>query len=80
VLKLVLSQGLWLTGIGLAVGLTFALGLTSLIARLLYGIAANDPITIVSVITLLGTMSLVACFFPALRAIRRNPVAAIREL
>ena len=80
VLKLVLSQGLWLTGIGLAVGLAFALGLTSLIARLLYGIAANDPITIVSVITLLGTMSLVACFFPALRAMRRNPVAAIREL
>lgn len=80
VLKLVLMQGLWLTGIGLVVGLAFALGLTSLIARLLYGIGANDPVTVISVVTLLGTMSLVACYFPAHRAVRRNPVAAIREL
>jgi len=80
VLRLVLSQGLWLTGIGLALGLGFALGLTRVIARLLYGIGANDPITVGSVIMLLGTMSLVACYFPAHRAMLRNPVTAIREL
>ena len=80
VLRLVLSQGLWLTGIGLALGLAFALGLTRLIARLLYGIGANDPVTVASVVMLLGTMSLVACYFPAHRAMRRNPVTAIREL
>ena len=80
VLKLVLMQGLWLTGIGLAVGLAFALGLTRLIARLLYGIGANDPVTVASVVMLLGTMSLVACYFPARRAMLRNPVTAIREL
>ncbi len=80
VLRLVLRQGLWLTGIGLAVGLAFALGLTRFIARLLYGIGPNDPVTMASVITLLGAMSLLACYFPAHRAIRRNPVTAIREL
>src|ERR1700735_1937519 len=80
VLRLVLLQGLWLTGIGLALGLAFALGLTRFIARLLYGIGANDPITAGFVVMLLGAMSLLACYFPAHRAMRRNPVTAIREL
>jgi len=80
VLRLVLLQGLWLTGIGLALGLAFALGLTRFIARLLYGIGANDPVTVVSVVMLLGAMSLLACYLPAHRAMRRNPVTAIREL
>jgi predicted permease len=80
VLRLVLAQGLWLTGIGLALGLAFALGLTRVIARLLYGIGAHDPVTVASVVLLLGTMSLVACYFPARRAMHRNPVTAIREL
>lgn len=80
VLRLVLSQGLWLTGIGMALGLAFALGLTRLVVRLLYGIGANDPVTMVSVVTLLGAMSLLACYLPAHRAMRRNPVTAIREL
>jgi hypothetical protein len=51
-------QGVWLTGVGLALGLAFALGLTRLIARLLYGIGANDPVTVASVVMLLGAMSL----------------------
>ena len=80
VLRLVLAQGVWLTGIGLALGLAFALGLTRIIVRMLYGIGANDPVTIASVVMLLGTMSLLACYFPARRAMRRNPVTAIREL
>jgi predicted permease len=80
VLRLVLLQGLWITGIGLALGLAFALALTRTIARLLYGIGANDPVTVASVVMLLGTMSLLACYFPAHRAMRRNPVTAIREL
>jgi predicted permease len=80
VLRLVLVQGLWLTGTGLALGLAFALGLTRLIARLLYGISGNDPVSVVSVVMLLGAMSLLACYLPAHRAMRRNPVTAIREL
>ena len=80
VLRLVLLQGLWLTSTGVALGLAFALGVTRIIARLLYGIGANDPITVVSVVMLLGAMSLAACYLPAHRAMRRNPVTAIREL
>src|SRR5579862_9879604 len=80
VLRLVLLQGLWLTGTGVALGLAFALGVTRIIARLLYGIGADDPVTVASVVMLLGTMSLVACYLPAHRAMRRNPVTAIREL
>lgn len=80
VLRLVLLQGLGLTGIGLALGLAVALGLTRFIARLLYGIGANDPVTVFSVMMLLGTMSLLACYLPAHRAMRRNPATAIREL
>jgi predicted permease len=80
VLRLVLLQGLRLTGIGLALGLAFALGLTRVIARLLYGIGANDPLTVVSVVMLLGAMGLLACYVPARRAMRLNPVTAIREL
>src|ERR1700761_3089305 len=80
VLRLVLLQGFWLTGVGLALGLAVALGLTRFIARLLYGIGASDPFTVVSVVMLLGAMSFLACYLPAHRAMRRNPVTAIREL
>src|SRR5579862_4721527 len=80
VLRLVLLQGMWLTGIGLAVGLAVAFGLTRFIGGLLYGVSANDPVTVVAVVALLGAMALLACYLPAHRAMRRNPVTAIREL
>jgi predicted permease len=80
VLRLVLSQGLWLSGTGLSLGLAFALGVTRFVTRMLYGIRANDPVIVFSVVVLLGAMSLLACYLPAHRAMRRNPVTAIREL
>jgi predicted permease len=80
VLRLVLRQGLWLTLIGLLLGLTLSLGLTRFIAGLLYGVSANDPITVAGVAVLLGAMSLLACYLPAHRAMRANPMASIREL
>ena len=80
VLRLVLLQGLWLTLAGLVLGLALAFGLTRFIAGLLYGISANDPMTVVGVMMLLGAMSLVACYLPAHRAMRADPVASIREL
>jgi len=80
VLRLVLLQGLWLTLIGLVTGLALSFGLTHFIAGLLYGIGANDPMTIVVVATLLGAMALLACYLPAHRAMRADPVASIREL
>jgi len=80
VLRLVLLQGLWLTLIGLVTGLALSFGLTHFIAGLLYGIGANDLVTIVVVATLLGVMSLLACYLPAHRAMRADPVTSIREL
>jgi len=79
VLQLVLLQGMWATAMGLTLGLTLSLGLTRFIAGLLYGVGANDPVTILAVVVLLGAMSLAACYLPAHRAMRANPVAAIRE-
>jgi ABC-type antimicrobial peptide transport system permease subunit len=68
VLRLVLRQGLWLTLFGLMLGLALSFGLTRFIAGLLYGISANDPVTEVEVVVLLGAMSLLACFL-----LRRHP-------
>jgi predicted permease len=80
VLKLILIQGLWLTLCGLSVGLALAFTLTRAIAAQLYGVSANDPMTIFGVVLLLGAMSVLACYLPARRAMQTNPVSAIREL
>lgn len=79
VLRLVLFQGLWLTGFGLALGLVLSFVMSRLIAGSLYGVGANDPLTVIAVFLLLAAMSLLACYFPAQRAMRVNPVTAIRE-
>jgi predicted permease len=78
VLRLVLLQGLSLTAIGLGLGLALSFSLTQFIAALLYGVGANDPVTVLVVVVLLAAMSLLACYFPARRATRVDPVAAIR--
>jgi len=80
VLRLVLLQGMSLTAIGLILGLAAAFVLTRFIGGLLYTVGANDPVTVLGVVVLLGAMSLLACYLPAHRAMRANPVAAIREL
>ncbi len=80
VLRLVLGQGLWLTMIGLVIGLVLSFGFTRFIAGLLYGISANDPTTVLAVVILLSAISLLACYFPAHRAMRADPVASIRQL
>ena len=78
VLRLVLLQGFSLTAIGLSLGLVLSFSLTHFIAAFLYGVAANDPLTVIVVVGLLVAMSLLACYFPARRASRVNPVGAIR--
>ncbi len=80
VLRLILIQGLWLTLCGLFGGLALAFALTRAVAAQLYGVSANDPATILGVVLLLGAMSVLACYLPARRAMRINPVSAIREL
>jgi ABC-type antimicrobial peptide transport system permease subunit len=79
VLRLVLMQGIRLTVVGLVLGLALAFGLTRFIAGSLYGVSATDPTTVIGVVVLLGFMAVVACYLPAQRALRVNPVSAIRE-
>src|SRR5579862_168934 len=79
VLRLVLRQGFGLTMIGLALGLVLSFALTRFIASLLYGVDAYDPATVLAVVLILAVMSLLACYLPAQRAMRADPVTAIRE-
>lgn len=79
VMRLVLMQGIQLTIAGLALGLVLAFGLTRFIASMLYGVSPTDAVTTVGVLVLLAFISILACYLPALRAMRINPVSAIRE-
>jgi predicted permease len=79
VMRLVLMQGIQLTIAGLALGLALAFGLTRFIASMLYGVSPTDPKTALAVVGLLAAISMLACYLPALRAMRINPVSAIRE-
>ncbi len=78
VLRLVLYQGVRMMVLGLVVGLGLALGLTRFMAGLLYGIGPADPITVISVVLVLGAIGMLACYAPALRATRINPAVAMR--
>jgi ABC-type antimicrobial peptide transport system permease subunit len=77
-IRLVLARGLVLTWLGLAIGIIGALALTRLMASLLYGVGARDPATMVSVGVLLTAVALAACYVPAWRAIRVDPMTALR--
>jgi putative ABC transport system permease protein len=79
ILMLVLKRGFTLVGLGIAIGLVTALAFGGLVGSLLYGVGSNDPITIVVSMVILGLAGLIACLLPALRAVRINPVTALRE-
>jgi len=78
VLKLVLGQGIVLAIAGAAVGIGVALGVMRYLASMLYNVHANDPITMISVAVLLTVVALAACYIPARRAMRVDPVVALR--
>lgn len=77
-LKLILYRGLALTLIGLMIGLGGALALTRLMAILLYGVGARDPVTLISVAAILAVVALAACYVPARRATKIDPMVALR--
>ncbi|MCI0491160.1 MAG: ABC transporter permease [Blastocatellia bacterium] len=78
VIKLVLKQGLLLSAGGVALGLAGAVGLTQLMTTLLFGISATDPLTFAAVALLLVLVALLACYIPARRATRVDPMVALR--
>lgn len=78
VLRLVVREGMALAAAGTAVGLAAAFGLTRLLASLLYGVRPTDPVTLVAVSLLLGGIAFVACYIPAWRATRVDPLVALR--
>lgn len=78
VLRMVLGQGIRLIMVGLATGVAAALALTQLMASLLFGVSSSDPLTFLSVALLLLLVALAACAVPARRAMRVDPIRALR--
>jgi len=79
VLRLVLGQGVNMALIGVAIGLAAAVGLTRLMSSLLFGVKPTDPVTFAGVAILLAVVALTACYMPARRAARVDPLTALRH-
>jgi predicted permease len=79
VLRLIVGRGMMLTSIGLLVGLPLALGMGRLVAGLLYGVAPDDFATFAGVAVILACVALAACYIPARRAMRVDPMIALRD-
>jgi ABC-type antimicrobial peptide transport system permease subunit len=78
VLKMVVAEGLKLVVAGMAVGVVVALMLTRLLEGMLYGVSVRDPLIFILVNLLLVAVSLAACYVPARRAMRVDPMVAVR--
>jgi putative ABC transport system permease protein len=79
VVRMMLLRGLAVVGVGLAVGVVAALFATRALASLLYGVEPTDPVTLVSVVALLGGVAIAACYIPARRATAVDPLTSLRS-
>jgi putative ABC transport system permease protein len=78
VLGMVIRQGITLALIGVAIGVVAALGVTRLVTSMIYGVTPYDPVTFVTVAILLVLVAAIACYIPARRAMRVDPMIALR--
>jgi ABC-type antimicrobial peptide transport system permease subunit len=78
VLRLMLGEGMKMALLGVAIGIAVALALTHLMVNILFGVSATDPLTFLGVATLLVVVALAACWIPARRATRVDPLVALR--
>jgi len=78
ILNMVLREGMILAAVGLGLGMTMGTALTRLLSSQLYNLSATDPWTFTAVSMLLMAVALVACFIPARRAMRVDPMVALR--
>ncbi len=78
VLRMILGDAMRITLVGVAIGLVFALALTRLISKMVYGVSATDPFTFLGVSLLLTGIALLACYLPARRAMQVDPMVVLR--
>jgi putative ABC transport system permease protein len=78
-MRLVMSRGLLLTASGVTIGLLASIMLTHLMGNMLYKVSPRDPLAFGSALAVITIASLAACFFPAWRATRIDPIQALRE-
>jgi putative ABC transport system permease protein len=79
VLRLVMSHGMKLAAMGIVIGLAAALAMTRWIKSWLFDVSATDPLTFAGIVVLLATVALLACYFPARRATKVDPLTALRH-